>query len=75
MDVELREFLTYALGGSVPGGFLDHLIAHKEHWDEEFWRKLDALAYEFRPDLAVWELTVDSRGYLKEERLPLVSAS
>ncbi len=75
MEVELREFLTYALGGSVPRGFLDHLIAHKARWDDEFWRKLDALAYEFRPDLAVWELTVDAGGCLREKRLPLVSAA
>lgn len=70
---DLKEVLEYALGGSVPPRFLEHLLAHRDLWDDEFTGRLEACAYELRPDLAVWELTVDARGRLREERVPLLS--
>lgn len=69
---DLKEVLTYALGGSAPEGFLEHLIAHRSAWDDEFRRRLEELAYEFRPDLAVWEVGIDAQGRLCERRVPLL---
>ncbi len=69
---DLKDVLAYALGGDAPDGFLDHLIDHQHRWDDELWRKLDALAYEFRPDLAEWEVSVGDDGTLCERRLPLL---
>lgn len=69
---DLKEVLAYALGGSAPERFLDRLVMHKADWDTEFAERLEALAYELRPDLAEWELTVDDRGRLGERRLPLL---
>jgi hypothetical protein len=70
---DLKEVLEYALGGSVPPRFLEHLLTHRDLWDDEFKGRLEACAYELRPDLAVWELSVDESGYLQEERAPLLS--
>lgn len=69
---ELQEVLTYALGGSAPERFVERLVNHQDSWDEEFAARLEALAYELRPDLAQWELVVDEHGRLSERRLPLL---
>ena len=71
-DLDLEAVLNYALGGAVPGAFLRHLLAHEYLWDPVFRQRLDELAYEFRPDLAVWQLTVTQNGELIETRLPLI---
>jgi hypothetical protein len=71
-EADLKEVLTYALGGSAPERFLDHLIARCDLWDGEFWRQLEAFAYELRPELAVWELEVSAGGQLRERRVPLL---
>lgn len=72
LQVDLKEVLTYALGGSVPERFLERLIAYRDAWDEELERHLEELAYELRPDLAVWEVAVDDEGSLYERRAPLL---
>ena len=69
---DLLEVLDFTLGGSAPPRFLEHLVEHKHLWDEEFRRKLEQRAYELRPELAVWELSVDEAGNLRESRQPLV---
>ena len=69
---DLKEVLAYALGGAAPERFLERLVTHKADWDEEFAERLEALAYELRPDLAQWELKVDEQGRLRERRLPLL---
>ena len=69
---DLKEVLAYALGGSAPERFLERLVTHKADWDAEFAERLESLAYELRPDLAQWELTVDDQGRLSERRLPLL---
>lgn len=69
---DLLEVLDFTLGGSAPPRFLEHLIARQNCWDAEFRRQLELRAYELRPELAVWELSVDEAGTLCEERLPLV---
>ncbi len=68
---DLREVLSYALGGSAPERFVERLVAQRE-WDSEFAARLEALAYELRPDLAVWEVEVDEQGQLFERRVPLL---
>jgi hypothetical protein len=68
---DLREVLSYALGGSAPERFVERLVKRRGEWDSEFEARLEALAYELRPDLAVWELGVDAQGQLKERRVPL----
>ena len=68
---DLREVLSYALGGSAPERFVERLVAQRE-WDSEFAARLEALAYELRPDLAVWEVLVDEQGQLSERRVPLL---
>lgn len=68
---DLREVLSYALGGSAPERFVERLVSQRE-WDSEFEARLEALAYELRPDLAVWEVEVDEQGHLKERRVPLL---
>ncbi len=70
--LDLREVLAYALGGNVPEGFLNHLIQHRDAWDVTFVARLNDLAYELRPDLAVWEIVTDDVGRLYEYLLPLV---
>jgi len=69
---ELREVLSYALGGSAPERFVERLVVARRDWDDEFRARLEALAYELRPDLAVWVLEVDARGRLREHRVPLL---
>jgi len=68
---ELREVLSYALGGSAPERFVERLVARRD-WDDEFRARLEALAYELRPDLAVWEVDVGEQGQLTEHRVPLL---
>lgn len=68
---DLREVLAYALGGSAPERFVERLVSQRE-WDGEFAARLEALAYELRPDLAVWEVEVDEQGQLQERRVPLL---
>ncbi len=68
---ELREVLSYALGGSAPERFVERLVARRD-WDDEFRARLEALAYELRPDLAVWVVEVDAQGRLREHRVPLL---
>lgn len=70
--LDLKDLLTYALGSQVPEGFVNHLVKHQEAWDEVFRAKLELYAYEFRPDLAVWEINSDEQGVLHEKRLPLL---
>jgi hypothetical protein len=67
--LELRELLVYAFGGQAPIGFVDHLVRSRHLWDEEFKRRLEELAYEFRPDLAEWEITTGADGALVERRI------
>jgi len=71
-SLDVKDVLCYALGGDVPEKFLDRLVEKNAKWDEEFKGKLDEYAYEFRPELAIWELDVDKRGKLEEKRLPLL---
>ncbi len=68
---DLREVLSYALGGSAPERFVERLVSQHK-WDSEFATRLEALAYELRPDLAVWEVEVDEQGQLSERRVPLL---
>ncbi len=69
---DLKEVLAYALGGSAPERFVERLVTRKSEWDSEFAARLEALAYELRPDLAVWEVEVDTQGRLRERRVPLL---
>ena len=71
-SLDVKDVLCYALGGDVPEKFLDRLIENNANWDNEFKDKLDEYAYEFRPELAIWELDVDRQGQLEEKRLPLI---
>jgi hypothetical protein len=64
----LSELLVYALGGQAPSGFVARLIGSQHLWDDEFRRRLEELAYEFRPDLAIWEIQADEDGVLMERR-------
>ena len=68
---DLLEVLDFTLGGCAPPRFLEHLVEHRHLWDAEFRRKLELRAYELRPELAVWELSVDEAGRVRERRLPL----
>ena len=70
--LELKELFSYALGGTVPQGFFDHLLNHRDDWDETYHDTLDSLAYELMPDKAVWELAVAEDGKLRERRLSLL---
>ena len=63
--------LSYALCGAAPERFVERLVSSRE-WDDEFRARLEALAYELRPDLAVWEVVVDEQGELTERRVPLL---
>ena len=65
----MAELLEYALDAEVPDVFVRRLLNNRDHWDEEFMRLLDELAYEFRPDLAVWYLDVDPQGRLLQLRI------
>lgn len=68
--VESKELFAYMFLGEVPAGFARHLLRHSDRWDEQFRRRVDELAYEFRPDLAVWEISVRHDGRLRARRLP-----
>ncbi len=68
---DFREVLGYALCGAAPERFVERLVSSPK-WDDEFRARLEALAYEFRPDLAVWEVGVDEQGELTETRVPLL---
>ena len=70
---DLLEVLDFTLGGGAPPRFLAHLLAHQHLWDAEFRRQLERRAYELRPELAVWEISVDEAGVLREQRQPLTS--
>lgn len=74
-SLDIKDVLCYALGGDVPEKFLDHLVEKNASWDEEFKGKLDEYAYEFCPELAIWELDIDRQGQLEEKRLPLIDMS
>ncbi len=65
----LADLLEYAFSARVPQAFVDRLLSSPTDWDDEFIRLLDDLAYEFRPDLAVWYLSVDGEGRLSQLRL------
>jgi hypothetical protein len=67
--LELRELLDYAFEGQAPIGFVDRLVSSRHLWDEEFKRRLEELAYEFRPDLAEWEISMGADGALVERRI------
>ncbi len=69
---ELKEILSYAVGGTAPERFVERLITRRDTWDSEFAARLEALAYELRPDLAIWELGVDAHGRLWERRILLL---
>ena len=70
--LNLQDLLSYTLGTQVPEGFVKHLMRHRNSWDEVFEARLEASAYEFRPDLAVWHISADDKGQLCERRLPLL---
>ena len=70
--VDLKDAITYALGGDVPETFLDHLVKHSHLWDNKFIDRLDECAYELCPELAIWEIKVTEENKLIEKRLPLV---
>jgi hypothetical protein len=73
MRRDLQEVLSYALAAEVPDGFVRHLVNHQHDWDEAFTKRLEELAYELRPDLAVWEITCEE-NQLRERRLPIVES-
>ncbi len=64
----LTELLEYVLGSPVPDEFVNRILL-QDQWDSEFVRRLDALAYEFRPDLAIWHIEADEAGRLTQLRL------
>lgn len=68
--VDSRDLFAYVFSADVPKGFARHMLSHADRWDDVFRRRLDELAYEFRPDLAVWEVTIGADGSLGERRLP-----
>lgn len=70
--LNLQDLFNYTLGTQVPEGFLKHLLRHQDSWDDVFRARLEDYAYEFRPDLAVWEIRADEQGKLCEHRLPLL---
>lgn len=69
---DLEELLAYAFGAEVPPRVVKRLRRSRDGWDPVFRDRLDELAYEFRPDLAEWELGVDEHGHVYERRLPLL---
>jgi hypothetical protein len=73
-SLNMEQLLEYALIAEVPTAFLEHLLRNRHLWDDEFTRLLNDLAYEFRPDLAIWEAYVSDSGQLHLERIaPLIS--
>lgn len=72
--LSMTELLEYALETRVPDALVDRIMQASADWDEEFVRVLDNIAYEFRPDLAVWQVEADEVGRLRQLRLaPRVS--
>jgi hypothetical protein len=71
-DLALEDVLCYALGAPIPRAFALRLRERRRAWDPEFRQRLDALAYELRPDLAVWEIEAAPDGRLAEHRLPML---
>lgn len=67
--LRMAELLEYALEAEVPEQFVNRVLSQRGSWDAEFVRQLDRLAYEFRPDLAVWHLETDEQGRLSQLRL------
>ncbi|HLR46147.1 MAG TPA: hypothetical protein VK092_03250 [Deinococcales bacterium] len=67
--LRMSELLEYALDADIPAVFLERFLQKRPQWDAEFVRRLDELAYEFRPDLAVWYLSADEHGRLHQVRL------
>ena len=67
--LSMTDLLEYALEAEVPEAFVDRLLSGRAAWDDEFVRQLDQLAYEFRPDLAVWYIETDDQGRLRQLRL------
>lgn len=68
--LDSRDLFAYVFFADVPKPFARHLLQHADRWDDVFRKRLDELAYEFRPDLAVWEVSVAPDGSLGERRLP-----
>lgn len=67
--LRMAELLEYALETEVPASFVRRVLSRRSAWDAEFVRRLDQLAYEFRPDLAVWHIDTDEHGRLRQLRL------
>lgn len=67
--LKMAELLEYALDTRVPEVFVERMLSNRFSWDHEFTRWLDDLAYEFRPDLAVWYVTADTEGRLTQLRI------
>lgn len=67
--LSMTDLLEYALETEVPAAFVDRVLGSRPAWDDEFVRQLDQLAYEFRPDLAVWYIETDEQGRLSQLRL------
>lgn len=67
--LKMAELMEYALNTHVPEVFVERMLSNRFSWDHEFTRWLDELAYEFRPDLAVWYVTADTEGRLTQLRL------
>lgn len=67
--LRMAELLEYALETEVPAAFVNRVLSRRGSWDAEFIRQLDQLAYEFRPDLAVWHIDTDEHGRLRQLRL------
>lgn len=67
--LRMAELLEYALEAEVPAAFVSRVLSRRGSWDAEFIRRLDQLAYEFRPDLAVWHIDTDEHGRLRQLRL------
>lgn len=72
--LEFKDIVSFALGGTVPQGFFDHLLKNRSSWDDTFEQTLDDLAYELMPELAVWQVSVSDTGQLSEERLSVLDS-
>ena len=60
--LRMAELLEYALETEVPASFVRRVLSRRSAWDAEFVRRLDQLAYEFPPDLAVWHIDTDEQA-------------
>ncbi|MEZ4629755.1 MAG: hypothetical protein R2880_03400 [Deinococcales bacterium] len=70
--LSFRELLSYVLFADVSEKVAEHFMKQQEAWDESFRECLENFAYEFRPDLAVWEIKVNESNQLEEQRLPML---